>query len=818
MVTPAHWLNEAVASIPVRSEAAFNQLWDEGRLKYINGSKGGDLIDHTNALLAISTLERGLRLLIVFPDSSPQRAPLLFASALITEWWDRKSHSLPPGRVMYFGTTVGVREHLSHTRVGTLALDSVFPQLKPSSRVGTHLRKGRMYPSDLPRVVCAYSPADPIALIEDYHPAWIAIDCGDESHIRWLPELLSHARDCRIPVIAWSHNPLSEAVRDFELLSEGQVIRWPFNLTNAGQSVVPIFVESSDGHFERCLQEAYRSLARAMAERGVGRLSSDAIRVTWSLQRSLEQLSVPLDLYEAEADHHWGVQRIAKLLAGAQRFIEALPSAHSQLFGHLSNALSIHEKVIQALRDSDPPLWAALRQLCVEEVPGDRERLIVFPSRAKEQMFALAILSRFNISEDDLKEIGISFTSLTELQGKYPVLEPDSPSMAIAHPTQNVQPTHARPPLLTFLPSVSLSTRMLPLLSIGGFDALIYSFQVSSLVKRIQEWNLALSVSPASAEKVVRARSGKMPPSGTPSWDPIVALGEGRVFSVATGKTTTARATTPLLPTLDETSEISWLMDEDQESDRNDAGTLQVQEEVVWTQEALDITLSGGWHGLFASDYTLNVVKQGPDGEHVEEEYVRSLRIGDHILYIHGQKRQSLYELVISRVHNHPAIEIHLALIEKWQQELVQAFSARRALGWTVEDVLTRIQEQNSSVTSSQTIRLWLTGRVLGPEDPKDLVRLAESMDMPFVKQYHTRINKAAQRIRGLHRGLSTRLNRWLKERTSGVIDTAFEVFDEELGLSFQDFRDSLAILKIEGITKVSGPFLCRSLGTLERR
>jgi hypothetical protein len=90
-------------------------------------------------------------------------------------------------------------------------------------------------------------------------------------------------------------------------------------------------------------------------------------------------------------------------------------------------------------------------------------------------------------------------------------------------------------------------------------------------------------------------------------------------------------------------------------------------------------------------------------------------------------------------------------------------------------------------------------------------------MEMSFVNQYHTRINRAAQRIRGLHRGLSIRLNRWLRERATGASDSNFEVFDEELGLSFQDFRDSLALLRVEGITRVSGPFLWHTLGTIER-
>ena len=194
------------------------------------------------------------------------------------------------------------------------------------------------------------------------------------------------------------------------------------------------------------------------------------------------------------------------------------------------------------------------------------------------------------------------------------------------------------------------------------------------------------------------------------------------------------------------------------------------------------------------------------------------MRVGDRILVIHGQKRQSLYDLVVSRVHNHPAMEIHLALISKWHEELAEAFRARQRTGWAAEDVLTGIRKQGSSITSTQTIRLWVSGQVLAPEDPRDLLRLAKVMNLEFVEQYHSRINTAARRIRGLHRGRPTRLNRWLREQVTSATDAEFEIFDDELGLSFQDFRDSLEVHTVQSIEMASGLFLCDSLGTFERR
>ena len=305
---PLQWLQQAVETIPLSNKDVFSQLLDQGRLKHINGSKGADPVDHSNARLAISTLELSLRLLVVFPDDLAQRAPLLFATALVAQWWNRKNRGLPPGRVIYFGTTIGIRQHLSQTCVGTLSLDSVFPQFNPSSKAGT---KGKSEPvgasSELPEVICAYSPSDAVTLVKEFRPDWIAIDCGKEARIRWLPELLQYARICQIPVIAWSLNPLSEAIRDFEQCEDAEVIRWPFQLSKTtGLEIAPFIVEASDGRFGHCLQNAYTLLSKATARCSSGRLRTDALRIAWRLQRSLEQLSVPLGLFEKEADHSLG--------------------------------------------------------------------------------------------------------------------------------------------------------------------------------------------------------------------------------------------------------------------------------------------------------------------------------------------------------------------------------------------------------------------------------------------------------------------------------------------------------------------------------
>ncbi|MXZ20389.1 MAG: hypothetical protein F4Y84_07250 [Caldilineaceae bacterium SB0665_bin_25] len=814
------WLQQGAATIPLRNAEAFTQLLDRKRLSFANGSEVSDIIDRTNSHLAASTIERGLRLMIVFPDTLSQRAPLLFATALVSQWWDRKKLGLSPGKIIYFGTTIGIRQHLSQTSVGNLSLNTVFPQQNPSLNKGTQGRrmdKAAKDISQLPEVICAYSPADAIALVKEVCPNWIAIDCGQEARIKWLPELLQYANEIQVPVVAWSYNPLSEAIADFERWAEAEVIRWPQRVFEAnGPEITPLVIESSDTQYDQILREAYVQLSTASAIRRAGRLSKDALRIFWSLHRSLEQLSIPLGLFEKEADHYWGIQRITKLLNGAIRFLEALPHSSRQLSEQLSNVLTFHNQAIQLLQQTAPPMWTALTQLCVEKRSGGGGRTIVFSGPARKQMFVLALLARFNITEEELSEIDISLVTLNELRGSSLLSESGTSSL-----TETIGTGHEREVILAAIPSLASSSRILPLLSFGKVDILIYPYQINALARRIKDWNKRLTVSIETTEKVVSDRFGRTPDAASLTLHQTVNLGSSRAFSVTTGRTEKPHTHGPLVVPIDETSELRWLLEEDEAIETGQAQASVVpsqgQDGVTWVQNVLEIRFNGGWRGIFGLDDTLNVMTNESREGRVEEQFVRSIGVGDRVLFIHGQRRQSLYELIVSRVHNHPAIEMHLALISKWQEELAQSFRVNRAKGWTVEDVLTKIQRQGSSISSPQTIRLWMKGRILAPNDPQDLVRLARVMGLPFVEQYHFRIYRAAQRIRGLHIGLSNRLSHWLREQAKGGGESSSDIIDEELGLSFQDFKDSLAILAVKEVTEVSGLFLLQDLGKLER-
>jgi hypothetical protein len=92
--------------------------------------------------------------------------------------------------------------------------------------------------------------------------------------------------------------------------------------------------------------------------------------------------------------------------------------------------------------------------------------------------------------------------------------------------------------------------------------------------------------------------------------------------------------------------------------------------------------------------------------------------------------------------------------------------------------------------------------------------RAAEALGIKFVAQNYRAIAKGARRVRGLHRGLSNRLNRWLADQAPGGTERmGDDIIDHELGLTFNDFRNSLVVVDVMNLEIIRGPFLRSRLG-----
>ena len=637
--------------------------------------------------------------------------------------------------------------------------------------------------------------------------------------------------------MGWTTNPFTEGVSQW-LEAGGGLFRWPrLRREIAGRTLS--LQELSEGtlrvevtprvlagenvlEISQALVSATEALLAARDCRD-GRLSADAVALGWRYLRTLESLPVPLDVWEREASCYWGTRSVSELQTAFTRFIVAVGGVSQRLHAILQDAAEALTLAQQKLAGTESPLWLGLANLCVESAS---QRRIVFSSRARQEMFSFCLLARFNISEDDLREVGVHLSYLTQT--------PNHSTAFSAPDGHNAVPDNS-PPLLVGVPSRFAERYLDALLGPGQLEVLLWPHQERVLEGRVRSLARSLRFSCQHLTWLLPSlnQAEQKDQLEVLEHQPTLTLGRTSVAPAgAFGTELRRKAEAVTLWKRPDISEVvASFFDVAQAVEEDDVcaapGLVDdsaIEQEIpetpenLWVQDALEIGVQGGLCVIFPTDEVVNVIVHGPRGTEVELRYVKALRAGDEVLFIQGQRRQSLYELLVSRVHCDPVIGQYLALVSRWQDDLVHAFyEAERQSGITAEKLLRELQDKGSALTSPDTIRGWLRRRVLSPNDAEDLRRIAEVLSLRFILDYYLQIHRAGRRLKGLHISLSARLNRWLASSAAGAMTAggAEEVIDAELGLTMEDFRHSLVRLQVRDVTPKRGPYFRPQMGRL---
>ncbi len=791
---------QALAETASCERPLVDQLWSAGRLQQ-NPPRPLDKIDELAARLASTAVARRVSCSLILPSARPDRGPLLFATALLTHWWKNRVSSGPglaAGPVLYVGSSAGVRTALERTafRGGEITLGQFFGQNEVRSR--RHAGRATTVGAGLPIVVVAYSPPDPAGLIQKHRPSWVAIDLTGGREASWLPALAMKCSESGLPILAWTDTSVSPELQ--VLASLGQTIPLPPAVVMPDgsygllQTLVTPLVMDGEGpaQIATLLAGAGRQLVAALRAAPTSRLVGDAVRAHWALLRNIEYLPCPLDFWEANVGGHWGLRRVADMRSTCERFQQAAQVTYPAAGEPLQRAGVALSEAIDCLATVNPR-WETALELCIEGAPAEEQIEINFVSRGRRALFAEALLARLGFTEEDLSSVNVLLRSISG-----------------AHDDEDL--SRGR---VVFVGPVSIVDAKVQryLLCHDSVEILVYGSGLRNAISLSRE--LADASSPRRFAQALRVMTGRELSVGSRS--PRVSLAAPLAIQ-QTGIRQQSPLAIPADGVLGADEELTRLLGDTRDAADESVPTDEVPAETpVAVDAVVAVDYADGWHGDYVLDQTVMVADRTGLRVKRQDRLARDLQVGDEVIAIHGQQRQSLYELLVSRLHRNPAIELHLALLDRWQDEVEAGYVTWAGSGRTLDDLLCAMRAKGSDITSVSGVRLWVTGGTLAPQDAEDVRRLGEVLERRFVVANFGRIANAATRLRGLHRGLAQRLDNWLEEEATreGAGDDA--IIDADAGIRFSDFRGSLLHLTVIAIRIESGIFLPYRLGFVER-
>jgi hypothetical protein len=154
-----------------------------------------------------------------------------------------------------------------------------------------------------------------------------------------------------------------------------------------------------------------------------------------------------------------------------------------------------------------------------------------------------------------------------------------------------------------------------------------------------------------------------------------------------------------------------------------------------------------------------------------------------------------------------PALAVAAGWVSHWRRVL--AASYRRFV--TYEKLAASLREQGCML-QTQTIRLWVIGVTIGPEDPQDVWRVGRVATDEVLLTHHAEVVRAMRSLRGAHVQLGRRVSDLALHVGAAAAAghlSRDEVIDERSGLTAADFQDSLDLLTVRSIEPVGDvPFV----------
>jgi hypothetical protein len=813
--TLKRWMRDTLLALPVNREIFYTQIWKGKKIQYQDHDFPIDRVDEINAKLVCTALDKQLPLFIVFPDFKLNRGALILSTVLIKLAYNSIKKLAKPETIGVWGNNSHLKFFIEKTFIAEISIASVFSYSEENAK--NNSRHDSVIDSDyLPKVVCFYNADDPLKYIKRLNCRIVFIDAGSRTLIPVLNSILQYCNSRGILVIGWATNSISEIPNIFEC-NNGSVIYYPSKKEITTQTKIQdLFLKEKEstffpivlsGQYVDELDSQFLEVRKVLFRLGkncVSKFKKDAVKLCWKYYRNLESLVIPVAFYESSITSFWGCSTLAEIRDFILKYANTLKSTDSELSNEISSIVNRLDSVRNLLEKHSPPLWTALNEVCLTSSDVDTCKAIVFQKQHQKRLFSYVLLSKFNISEDDLlRDYSVILKTFSELQQTSLEDQADLKGYQIRY-------------ILVGLPDLFNKNLIYSVID-SSPQVIIYATQSNALAKLIQDFNQLEKDHLRKNLKTLKRLSYDNVDITPPSRVNRIVLSSNVIkMNIAEGNVKTETTFHGLAKIGDLQEELSVLFDHKNVGDEDSflpKTNLENEPHKLFEESPVEIYFEEGYKIIVSEDQQLNVIQKGK----IELVFVRALIPGMKIFIVEDSARKNLYDLILSRVHNHPSLAIHMGFLHKWKEEFHIGYLIWKETKTQAEmqNFLKQMQSKGSNIVTPLTIINWISGNTLRPIDSENIRRVGEIINSNFIIKNYREIHKAASRIVGIHIRLARQINHLLT--INDIERSQFEIIDPTTGLTFGELMSSGKILSIKNIEISSPQILVSELGLLQK-
>jgi hypothetical protein len=160
-----------------------------------------------------------------------------------------------------------------------------------------------------------------------------------------------------------------------------------------------------------------------------------------------------------------------------------------------------------------------------------------------------------------------------------------------------------------------------------------------------------------------------------------------------------------------------------------------------------------------AEDQTVECLRKD-DQDGIIQCSPSELNVGDTIIIIAESARGSLFDRVVQIAENQPELQYLASFRRQWQEAMKTLQEKYQCSTQGYEQIYMDIRENGSTISTTLSVRNWVTGRIMGPNDKSSIIAVGRVAKIDAIEKNAAAFDDAFHTIRTIHQTLGRKLTR----------------------------------------------------------